>query len=103
MPPKTALARDPIAGADRLTERLTAPSARRTRWHQGCSTISLTRAPFEHRIRHTAALAWRALTLLQEELENEIKPPYHTNPARRQSVKARAIAYRKPMMECAPC
>lgn len=29
----------------------------------------------EHRIRHTAALAWRAMALLQEELEAELALP----------------------------
>jgi hypothetical protein len=29
----------------------------------------------EHRVRHSAALAWRALALLQEELEEEFNLP----------------------------
>lgn len=29
----------------------------------------------EHRVRHSAALAWRALALLQEELERELQLP----------------------------
>lgn len=33
----------------------------------------------EHRIRHTAALAWRALALLQEELEGEMGLPLPRN------------------------
>lgn len=33
----------------------------------------------EHRIRHTAALAWRALALLQEELEQELSLPLPRN------------------------
>lgn len=32
-----------------------------------------------HRIRHTAALAWRALALLQEELESELGLPLPRN------------------------
>lgn len=44
--------------------------------HADCIARHLTeRGGFDGKIRHSAALAWRALALLQEELENEMGLP----------------------------